>query len=179
MPANVQARAWSLPAHVDTDALAPGPYMQLGIAGIAPHCLEQLRPEFASEVANGDMIAAGPNFGAGSSREQAAQVLVHLGIQAVIAPSFAGLFYRNAVNIGLMVLVCPQATSIQDGQRLIIDEQRSEIILVNEGNADDARLAFEPMPAFLRDMVRAGGLLPQLKARLSRASGQVNPGEEH
>ena len=85
-------RVWKFGADIDTDALAPGAYMKLGIEGIAPHCLEAVRPEFAGAVRPGAVIAAGPNFGIGSSREQAAAALVHLGVKAVIAPSFSGLF---------------------------------------------------------------------------------------
>lgn len=88
-------RVWKFGADIDTDALAPGAYMKLGIEGIAPHCLEAVRPEFAGSVQGGAVIAAGPNFGIGSSREQAAAALVQLGVKAVIAPSFSGLFFAT------------------------------------------------------------------------------------
>ena len=97
-------RVWKFGPDIDTDALAPGAYMKLGIEGIAPHCLEAVRPEFAAQVQPGAVIAAGPNFGIGSSREQAVAALVHLGVKAVIAPSFSGLFFRNAFNLGLLLL---------------------------------------------------------------------------
>ena len=102
-------KVWRFGADIDTDQLAPGAYMKLGIEGIAPHCLEVVRPEFAAAVRPGDVIAAGPSFGIGSSREQAAAALVKLGVRAVIAPSFSGLFFRNAFNLGLLLLTCREA----------------------------------------------------------------------
>src|SRR5262245_3780927 len=91
-------RTWKLPADIDTDQLAPGHAMKHGLDVIAMHCLEGVRAEFASSVQRGDVIVAGHNFGIGSSREQAASVLVQLGVAAVIAPSYSGLYHRNAFN---------------------------------------------------------------------------------
>ncbi len=154
-------RVWRLGADIDTDALAPGAYMKLGIEGIAPHCLEAVRPEFASQVRPGDVLVAGANFGIGSSREQAAGALVHLGVKAVIAPSFSGLFFRNAFNLGLLLLTCKGLDGVQDGAHITLDLQTLQI-----GLADTAPLQCEPIPAFLLDMVQAGGLLNQLRQRL-------------
>jgi 3-isopropylmalate/(R)-2-methylmalate dehydratase small subunit len=154
-------RVWRLGADVDTDALAPGRYMKLGVEGIAPHCLESLRPEFAAAVQPGDVIAAGPNFGIGSSREQAPAALVRLGVRAVIAPSFSGLFLRNAFNLGLLLLTCPRAESLRDGERVRLDLEGMAVI-----SADGERLGCEPIPAFLIDMVDAGGLMNQLRRRM-------------
>lgn len=156
-------RVWRLPADVDTDVLAPGRWMKLPVAELAAHCLEALRPEFAREVRAGDIVAAGPNFGVGSSREQAAAVLRHLGIRAVLAPSFAGLFFRNAINLGLPVLVCAQAQDLNDGERIELDPRSAQV-----RRADNSVLQAEPLPAFLWDIVAAGGLLPHLKQRLQR-----------
>jgi 3-isopropylmalate/(R)-2-methylmalate dehydratase small subunit len=153
-------RTWKLPAEIDTDQLAPGHAMKHGIELIARHCLETVRPEFASQVQRGDVVVAGPHFGIGSSREQAAAALVHLGVAAVIAPSFAGLFFRNAFNVGLLLLTCPKAATIDDGSVLSFDLPARTITL-----ADGRQLPFEPIPDFLLDMVRAGGLLPMLKQR--------------
>ena len=83
--------------------------MKHGIDVIARHCLEAVRPDFAAGVQPGDVLVAGPNFGIGSSREQAASALVHLGVAAVIAPSFSGLYFRNAFNVGLLLLTCADA----------------------------------------------------------------------
>ena len=154
-------RVWKFGADIDTDVLAPGAYMKLGIEGIAPHCLESVRAEFAAGVRPGDVVAAGPNFGIGSSREQAAAALVHLGVAAVIAPSYGGLYFRNAFNVGLLLLTCPQAESLEDGQTVELDLAAPAVISPTHG-----RLSCEPVPGFLLDMVRAGGLFNQLKLRL-------------
>ncbi len=156
-------RAWKLPAEVDTDQLVPGTAMKLELAGMAAHCLRTLRPEFAAAVRPGDVIVAGPDFGIGSSREQAASVLVHLGVAAVIAPSFAGLFLRNGFNVGLLLLSCARATEIEDGEMLSFDARAARVV-----RADGTILPCDPIPGFLLDMVEAGGLLPQLKKRLAK-----------
>lgn len=157
-------RVWRLPADVDTDQLAPGHAMKHGIDVIARHCLEAVRPEFAARVQPGDVVVAGANFGIGSSREQAAQALKHLGVAAVVAPSFAGLFFRNAVNLGLLLVTCPAAGEIADGDALTVDARAARLTL-----ADGRVLPCDPIPGFLLDMVDAGGLLPQLKQRLESA----------
>ena len=154
-------RTWRLPADVDTDQLAPGHTMKHGLDVVARHCLEGVRPEFAADVRHGDVLVAGPGFGIGSSREQAASVLVHLGVAAVVAPSYAGLYFRNAFNIGLLLLTCADALRIEDGEAITFDARAGRITR-DDGHVLDC----EPIPAFLLDMVEAGGLLPQLKRRL-------------
>lgn len=169
-------RVWKFGTDIDTDALAPGAYMKLGIEGIAPHCLERVRPEFAAAVREGDVIVAGPNFGIGSSREQAAAALLHLGIKAVIAPSFGGLFFRNAFNLGLLLLTAADADRIGDGDTIRIDVATSTIV-----DARGHHLACEDIPEFLRDMVAAGGLFNQLRQRLraQRDATDASPQEGH
>ena len=164
-PERPQARVWRLGADVDTDVLAPGHAMKHGIEVIARHCLESVRPEFAASVQPGDVIVAGPNFGIGSSREQAAAVLVHLGVAAVIAPSYGGLYFRNAFNVGLLLLTCAQADRIQEGERIAFDARAGRIV-----RTDGGPLATDPIPDFLLDMVEAGGLLAQLQQRFQPRS---------
>ena len=159
---SMQGRVWRLGADVNTDVLAPGHAMKHGIEVIAKHCLESVRPEFAAAVRAGEVIVSGPNFGIGSSREQAAQVLVHLGVAAVIAPSFSGLYFRNAFNVGLLLLTCAQAETICEGERIAFDARAGRIV-----RADGRSLATEPIPGFLLDMVEAGGLLAQLHQQIS------------
>ena len=154
-------RVWRLGADVDTDALAPGSWMQHGVDVIAQHCLEALRPDFAPGVQAGDVVVAGPNFGIGSSREQAAAALRHLGVAAVIAPSYSGLFFRNAFNLGLLLVTCRDAERIAEGERVAFDARAGTVT-----RAGGEVLAADPIPGFLLDMVEAGGLLPQLKKRL-------------
>ncbi len=158
------ARVWRLGSDIDTDALAPGHAMKHGLDVIARHCLESVRPEFAAGVQPGDVIVAGPSFGIGSSREQAASVLVRLQVAAVIAPSFSGLFFRNAFNVGLLLLTCPQAEQIQEGERIGFEARASHLT-----RADGRVLPVEPIPDFLLDMIDAGGLLAQLERRFHPA----------
>lgn len=153
-------RAWVLGDDVSTDAIVAGRYMKFGIEEIAKHCLETVLPAFARTVQPGDIVVAGRNFGTGSSREQAPQALKQLGVAALVAESFAGLFYRNALNLGLPALVCPRAKEIRDRGELHLDYDRS--VVVQSGKA----FPFEPLPAHLMEMVRDGGLLPHLEKRL-------------
>jgi 3-isopropylmalate/(R)-2-methylmalate dehydratase small subunit len=156
-------RVWRLGHNIDTDALAPGIYMKLGLDEIAKHCLESVRPEFASGVKKGDVLVAGPNFGIGSSREQAAGVLVQLGVAAVIAPSYSGLFFRNAFNLGLLLLTCKDAEQMQEGDEVQVIHKPDGSIAINRKNL--ASLSCQSIPHFLMDMVNAGGLLPLLKMK--------------
>jgi len=159
----IQARVWRLGADIDTDALAPGHAMKHGIETIARHCLESVRPDFAAGVKLGDVVVAGPNFGIGSSREQAASVLVALGVAAVIAPSFGGLYFRNAFNVGLLLLTCGQAELLEEDERIGFDARAGRIT-----RAGGPPLACDPIPPFLLDMVEAGGLMNQLQLRLKQ-----------
>ena len=158
-------RVWKFGPDIDTDALAPGAYMKLGIEGIAPHCLEAVRPEFAAQVQPGAVIAAGPNFGIGSSREQAVAALVHLGVKAVIAPSFSGLFFRNAFNLGLLLLTTPQAEQLAEAEQVELDLQTLTL-----RRPTGQQLVCQPIPGFLLDMVAAGGLMNQLRQRQGRTA---------
>jgi 3-isopropylmalate/(R)-2-methylmalate dehydratase small subunit len=155
-------KAWVYGDDLDTDALAPGRYMKFGIEEIAQHCLESVDPSFAQKVRPGDVVVGGRNFGLGSSREQAAEALKHLGVAAVIAPSFAGIFYRNALNLGLTALVCADARRIRSGDEIAVDPESGRI----ENRTTGETIACEPIPAHLYAMVRDGGLLPHLAKRL-------------
>ena len=156
-------KVWRVGADVDTDQLAPGAYMKGGLHDIAIHCLEGVRPEVAGGVKAGDVVAAGPNFGIGSSREQAADALVKLGVKAVIAPSYSGLYFRNAFNLGLLLLTCKEAELLEEAEQVSLDLKQWAVV---RGNGQ--RLACDPIPDFLVSMVEAGGLLPQLKLRLEQ-----------
>ena len=156
--------AWVFGDNLDTDMLAPGRYMKFGIEEIATHCLEAVEPRFATGVKTGDVVVGGKNFGMGSSREQAADALRHLGVAAVIAPSFAGLFYRNAFNLGLTLLVCAEAGSIRAGDKLDVDPESGRINNLTQ----DTTLTCEAIPPHLMAMVRDGGLLGHLEKRLKQ-----------
>lgn len=167
-PSRKTHRLWKLGPDIDTDVLAPGHAMKHGIDKIASYCLESVRPEFAAQVQAGDVIVAGPNFGIGSSREQAAAVLVHLGVAAVIAPSFSGLYFRNAFNVGLLLLTCPEAELLQEAERITLDTNTLAVI-----TSTNKRLACDPIPEFLMDMVRSGGLMNQLRIRFGKEPDYV------
>ena len=163
---NPCGRVWRLGDDIDTDVLAPGAFMKHGIDVIAQHCLESVRPEFAPGVQPGDVIVAGPNFGIGSSREQAAGVLVHLGVSAVVAPSFSGLFFRNAFNLGLLLITCEPPDDLQDGDLVHVTPTDPPAVERSHGSA----MVGAPVPSFLMDMVRAGGLMNLLRQRARSAT---------
>ncbi|MBL6845344.1 MAG: 3-isopropylmalate dehydratase [Planktomarina sp.] len=145
---------------INTDQLAPGRFMHNGIKVLSAHCLEQVRPGFAVDVRPGDLIVAGQNFGAGSSREQAAGALCHLGLAAVIAKSFAGIFYRNAINLGLPALVATDTSAITDAMKADLDIENAQLHLETKNIVE-----LERLPKNLADILSAGGLVPFLKAR--------------
>jgi 3-isopropylmalate/(R)-2-methylmalate dehydratase small subunit len=156
---------------INTDMLAPGIYMKLPIAAIAEHCLESVDPDFARTVKPGDVIVAGQGFGIGSSREQAAEALKHLGVAAVLARSYGGIFYRNALNFGLPVLVCSQVDQIGTGDLVSIDPASGAVHNKSRG----VTLAASPLPQFLLEMIADGGLVPHLERRFAakRAAAHV------
>ena len=158
----IEGRAWVFGDDIDTDVLAPGHLMRQPLEELSRHCLEAVAPQFAASVQRGDLIVAGSGFGIGSSREQAVQALLHLGVAAVLARSIARIFYRNALNLGLPALVFPDAGRIRDGERLRIDPAQGLVHNVTTGTDYPC----EPIPGFLLDMLREGGLIPQLHKRL-------------
>ena len=157
-------RTWVFGDNLDTDVIAPGRYMKFGIEEIARHCLESVAPSFSTEVRRGDIVVGGRNFGVGSSREQAPEALKHLGVSVLIAESFAGLFYRNAINLGLPAVVCAQAKRIRPGDELDVDLERGRIANRTTGDT----LECEAIPPFLMTIIRDGGLLPHLEKKLAR-----------
>ena len=148
---------------IDTDQLAPGRYMGGGIEALAAHCLQAVRPDFAAAARPGDILVAGRNFGAGSSREQAAEALRHLGIAGVVARSFAGIFYRNALNLGLPALVAGDLGPVEDGDRAELDPVGGRLAMLDRG----IEIALEPIPDNLRQLLADGGLVAHLKKRFA------------
>ncbi len=161
-------RAWVFGDDIDTDVLAPGIYMKGPIEEMALHCLEAVDSEFAAGVEAGDVVVAGGNFGMGSSREQAVLVLRHLGVVAVVAKSFAGIFFRNALNLGLPALACTESGRIGAGDRITVDAEAGEIQNLTTGE----RYACEGIPEHLQEMVRDGGLVPHLAKRRGARGSQ-------
>jgi 3-isopropylmalate/(R)-2-methylmalate dehydratase small subunit len=157
--------AWKYGDNVNTDVIFPGKYTYAMMESeeMARHALEDLDPGFANKVQPGDVIVAGKNFGCGSSREQAAACLKYAGIQAVIAKSFARIFYRNAINQGLLVIQSVEASeSIQQGEKVSINFQKGEIIV-----EDKSVFSFPSLPDSVLGILEAGGLIPYTKKKLS------------
>lgn len=161
-----EGRAFVFGDNIDTDVLAPGPYMREPIEVMAAHCLEAVDPEFSKQVAAGDIIVAGEGFGMGSSREQAVQVLAKLGVGAVLAKSFARIFYRNAINLGLPALTLTEAAEIGAGDLLRVDPSTGQIDNLTRSTS----LQAEPIPDFLLEIIQAGGLMRHLKKQLGTAN---------
>jgi 3-isopropylmalate/(R)-2-methylmalate dehydratase small subunit len=157
------ARAFVYGDNIDTDLLAPGAYMKSSPEELARHCLEAIDPDFASSVQSGDLLVAGANFGMGSSREQAAVSLKMLGVSAVLAQSFARIFFRNAINLGVPAVVFEQASEISPGDQLEIRLQDGAVDNLTTGKTYE----IEPLPSHIMAMIRDGGLLPHLKRRVT------------
>lgn len=160
-------RVWKYGDGVDTDVIFPGKYTYTlrEPAEIAAHALEDLDPEFTRSAAPGDLIVAGRNWGNGSSREQAVTCLKYRGVAAVVAKSFARIYYRNALNQGLLLITCPEAVeAAQAGDQLAIDLPGHQILL--RGRA----YAFPPLSPSVLSIVEAGGLVPHLRRKLGLAA---------
>lgn len=157
-------RVWRFGDNIDTDVLAPGIYMKKPIAELAVHCLEAVEPRFAKEVRPGDIVVGGRGFGVGSSREQAVQVLLELGVEAVLATSFGGIFYRNALNYGLLALASRDIDRIHPNDRIVVDGAAGTVIDETTGE----RLTCEKLPPHLQAMIADGGLVPHLEKRFAR-----------
>lgn len=154
-------RSWKFGGDIDTDAIIPGKYLVLNTPEeLAKHAFEGVRPEFASSVRKGDIIVAGDNFGCGSSREHAPLALKGAGISCVIAKSFARIFFRNSINIGLPMLECREADKISDGDLLEVDFTSGLIL----NKTKNETYAATPLPEFLQEIVRKGGLIEFTKA---------------
>ena len=149
--------------NVDTDVIIPARYLNApDEKSLASHCMEDIDADFASTVEPGDIIVAGANFGCGSSREHAPLAIKACGVKCVIAPSFARIFYRNAINIGLAILECPAASAdIENGDEVTVDFDTGVITDVTKGTTYQA----EPFPPFIKDMIVRGGLMASLKAK--------------
>jgi len=164
----MSGRIYLLGDNIDTDQLAPGRYMKGGINELAAHCLETVRPDFAQSVEPGDLIVAGRNFGLGSSREQAAEALKHLGIRAIIAHSFGGIFYRNAINLGLPALIAKNTETINDADRAELSIEQARLRIVSDSDVDHVvYVTLETVPGNIQQLLNDGGLVAHLKKRFA------------
>ena len=156
-----QGHVFKYPDNVDTDVIIPARYLNTSNAAeLAKHCMEDIDAEFVNRVQAGDVIVAGWNFGCGSSREHAPLVIKTCGTGCVIAKSFARIFYRNAINIGMPILECEAAAEeIAPGDEVRIDFDTGVISDLTTGKTYQAA----PFPAFIQDIIQKGGLLASLK----------------
>lgn len=157
----IEGAAWKFGDDVDTDVIMPGRYLLLAPEEAAAHVMEGIRPGFADEVSPGDIIVGGSNFGTGSSRESAPRAIKDSGIAAIVAKSFARIFFRNCVNVGIAPIECARADEIAEGMRLRIDIDRGRIEVVDTGAVLDA----VPLPDEIGVILRAGGLVSLLEER--------------
>ncbi|HDM90953.1 MAG TPA: 3-isopropylmalate dehydratase small subunit [candidate division WOR-3 bacterium] len=165
MGKTIKGRVFKYGDDINTDVIFPGKYTYsiTDPAEMAKHALEDLDPEFAKKAKPGDVIVAGKNFGMGSSREQAAQCLVALGIGAVIAKSFARIFFRNAINNGLLAIQSEEASrALETGDEIEIDVEKGEI------RSAKGTFSFPPLPPSVLEIFEAGGLIPYIREKIGR-----------
>lgn len=157
----INGKAFKYGDNVDTDVIIPARYLNTAVASeLAQHCMEDIDAGFASSVSNGDIMVAGRNFGCGSSREHAPLAIKASGISCVIAVTFARIFYRNALNIGLPILECPAAAeAIRAGDQVAVELSTGKITDVTTGKTFMA----EPFPPFMQELIAAGGLAVYMK----------------
>lgn len=160
---NIEGKVFKYPDNVDTDVIIPARYLNTPNANeLALHCMEDIDPDFVKNVSEGDIMVAGWNFGCGSSREHAPLVIKTCKTGCVIAKSFARIFYRNAINIGLPILECEQAAEeISDGDQVKVDFDTGIITNITKGKTYKA----QPFPPFIQNIISKGGLLASLKEK--------------
>ncbi|MGD2200173.1 MAG: 3-isopropylmalate dehydratase small subunit [Candidatus Bathyarchaeota archaeon] len=160
----IEGRVWKYGDDVNTDLIIPGKYLELvDPEEMATHAMEGLDPRFSENVEKGDIVVGGSNFGCGSSREHAPLALIHSGVSVVVAESFARIFYRNAINIGLPALECRGITkAVEDGDTINIDITSGVITDTRTG----AELEFSQLPGFMIEVLSEGGLVPYLRKNM-------------
>jgi 3-isopropylmalate/(R)-2-methylmalate dehydratase small subunit len=164
-------RCWVYGDDVNTDVIFPGKYTYTltNLNDFAAHALEDLDPDFARQVQPGDIIVGGKNFGCGSSREQAAVCIKLAGVRAIVAKSFARIFFRNCVNNGVLPIVCPEAVDvIRKGDTITVSLKEGVIRVasVNSVDTTDTSYAFPPLSPSVMAIIDAGGLIPMLRRKL-------------
>ncbi|HHV44941.1 MAG TPA: 3-isopropylmalate dehydratase small subunit [Firmicutes bacterium] len=161
----IEGRVWTFGDDVDTDAIIPARYLNTSDPqALAEHCMEDADPDFPNKVQPGDIIVAGKNFGCGSSREHAPIAIKAAGVSCVVAPSFARIFFRNAINIGLPIFECPDIEA-KEGDILRIDMNSGVI----ENTTQNKTFQAVPFPEFMQEFIRLGGLTPFIRKRLGES----------
>ncbi len=161
----IRGRVWKYGDNVDTDAIIPARYLNVSAEDeLAAHCMEDIDIEFTKEVQPGDIIVAGKNFGCGSSREHAPVAIKAAGISCVVAETFARIFFRNAINIGLPILECPEAVQETAPDQILEIDLASGVI---RNASTDKEYQAIPYPPFMLEIIDAGGLVPYTREKLS------------
>ncbi|MBA7710503.1 2,3-dimethylmalate dehydratase small subunit [subsurface metagenome] len=152
----LQGKVWKFGDDISTDHIAPGRYLHLrsNLPELAKHVLEDAKPDFVKKMNRGDFVVAGKNFGLGSSREHAPTIMKIAGINAVLAKSFARIFYRNAINVGLLAVIC-DTDKIEQGDELEVDVEEGEIRNKSRG----IQFSFSSLPPIMRNILNDGGLV--------------------
>lgn len=165
----MKGKCWKFGHDINTDLIIPGRYLNTTDPNeLATHCMEDADPQFASKVSEGDMILAGKNFGCGSSREHAPLAIKAAGVSGVIAKSFARIFYRNAFNLGLPVIVSPEAYDATDeNDTLEVNTQKGSITNLTKGTVFQA----EPIPPFMQEIIDHGGLMGYVISKKEKIKG--------
>jgi len=154
--ANIDGKVWTFGKDVDTDLIIAARYLNTSVPEeLAKHVMEDADPEFVNNMSRGDVIVAGENFGCGSSREHAPIALKAAGIAAIIAPTFARIFYRNAFNMGLPIFELPQSAEISEGDEISVDMNAGTIT----NKTTNKVYNFTPIPEFMQELIDAGGLM--------------------
>lgn len=155
----LQGKVWKFGDDISTDHIAPGRYFHLrsNLAELAKHVLEDAKSDFARKMNKGDFVVAGRNFGLGSSREHAPTIMKIAGINAVLAKSFARIFYRNAINVGLLAVIC-DTDKIEQGDELEVDVEKGEIRNKSKG----IKFFFSSLPPVMRNILNDGGLIAHI-----------------
>lgn len=153
----IKGRAWCYGDNVETGLIIQGKYLKISdLKELSAHAMEGIDPQFVSKVKPGDIMVAGKNFGCGSSRETAPAVLKEVGVKAIVAGSFGRIFYRNAVNLGILLIESQETSLIKDGEVIEIDSEKGEIEITASGR----KLKGSTLPDFMIRIVEAGGLVP-------------------
>lgn len=165
MAQNLQGKAWTFSDNIDTDVIIPARYLtSSNETELGSHCMKDIDAEFSKKVASGDIIVAGENFGCGSSREHAPLAIKGAGCSCVITASFARIFFRNAINVGLPIFECPEAVAaIENGDELIIKPEEGTIENISQGKV----FSVVPFSPFLQELIEQGGLIPYVQKQLS------------
>ena len=165
----MQGKVWKFGDNIDTDLIIAARYLNTSDASeLAKYVMEDADPAFVSKMNPGDIIVAGENFGCGSSREHAPIALKEAGVAAVIAPTFARIFYRNAFNMGLPIFELPESAEIEEGDTVRVDMDAGEIINVSQAKT----YKFTPIPEFMQELVDAGGLIEFAKQEIANKEKQ-------